>query len=119
MPGTRPVYSQCKVNAMDEPMRPRSPWLLFSTPLLAVPFALGLPLVVAAACSSSSKPAASSATKDSGGAGTDATDTTGDDAGEDAAPSCDAGCPATSLSGTTCVASVQASLVGTNGVPAA
>jgi hypothetical protein len=90
-------------------MMPQSTGLLFF---------VGLSFVAAAACSSGSKSGASSAAKDSGAPDTDAADTTGQDAGEDAAPSCDAGCPASTLADTTCVASVQASLVGANGAPA-
>ena len=97
---------------MDEPMTPQSRGLR-----VAVPLALGLSLM-AGACSSSSSPAASSGAKDSGAPNGDAAQATGDDA-SDAAPSCDQGCPASTLAGATCVASVQASLVDGTGAPVA
>jgi len=97
-------------------MTPHSPGLL-----LAVPFAMGLALLSGGACSSSSAPAASPGTKDSGAPHGDAGDTMNEDAGEDAADaafSCAQGCPASTLANTTCVVTVQASLVGASGAPA-
>jgi hypothetical protein len=89
-------------------MTPQSPGLLF-----VVPLAMGLSLGTGAACSSSSSSAGSSGTKDSGAPNGDAAaDTTGDDA----AFSCDPGCP-TMLDGGTCVATVQATLVDATAAP--
>jgi hypothetical protein len=95
-----------------------SPGLLH---LLAAPLAVGLSLGVGAACSSGSTSAAPSGSKDSGAPIADAAADTTDqeDAGEDAAFSCDAGCPASSLANVTCVATVQASLVDSSGAPVA
>jgi hypothetical protein len=82
--------------------------------LLALPLALGLSLVVGAGCSSGSKSAAGP--KDSGAANADSSNN--EDSGEqDAAPSCDSGCPETMLTGASCVVDVQASLVDTTGAP--
>jgi hypothetical protein len=111
------VYSERRVNAMDEPMTPPSPGLLF-----AVPLAMGLALAVGAACSSSSPSAGSSGAKDSGAPHTDAAGPMGQDASDDAADaafSCDQGCPTTTLANATCVATVQASLVDATGAPVA
>ena len=103
---------------MHERMMAPSPGLLH---LLAAPLAVGLSLGVGAACSSGSTSAAPSGSKDSGAPIADAAADTTDqeDAGEDAAFSCDAGCPASSLANVTCVATVQASLVDSSGAPVA
>lgn len=80
------------------------------------------PLAIAAiaaiaACSSGSSHGAPAA-KDAAPPNTDAGDATGQDAAEeDAAFSCDAGCPATTMANATCVATVQATLVDASGAP--
>lgn len=83
---------------MDEGMTAR---------FFAAALPVGLALATGAACSSRSTPAASTGAADSGAAYVDA------------AFSCDAGCPATTLADATCVETVQAALVDGNGAPVA
>jgi hypothetical protein len=89
-----------------------TPSLVRTVRLLAVPLAVGLSLVAGAACSSGSKSGAGP--KDSG---TQSGDSGGGQDAEDEAASCDAGCPATMLTGASCVVDVQASLVDMTGAP--
>jgi hypothetical protein len=98
---------------MEDVMTPPSSGLRF-----AVPLVVAVSLAAGGACSSSSKSAASTGIKDSGVSNADSAEATGDDGGDDAAPSCDQGCPATTLANASCVVSVEATLLGANGAPA-
>jgi hypothetical protein len=85
---------------------------------LAVLLAVGFSVGAGAACSSSTTPAGATGTKDSGAPNADAADANPEDAADEP-PSCDQGCPASTLTNATCVATVQASLVDATGAPAA
>ena len=99
---------------MDDRMKGSSG--LVSARLPAAVLAMGLAVGSGASCSSGSTPAASSGAQDSGIPSQDG-DMAGEDAGAEAAFSCDAGCGATTLADATCVETVQASLVDANGGP--
>jgi hypothetical protein len=105
---------------MDEQMMPLAYGLRSST--LSTTLAALVATAVQVGCSSGSG-SAGAAAKDSGApsgdAGADAPSASGDDGGEDAPFSCAPGCPASTVSNATCVATVQATLVDPTGAPVA